>query len=81
VRFSVYYNYEQEPADKKKDAILRKKYWAYVPMNFCTTEAAKTKLVKGKLYTGDYPDAIITQEMTKNQIKKWEKDKAKPVKK
>lgn len=81
IRFCVYYNFEQEPADKKKDALVRKKYWAYVPMIFCTTEASKTRLVKGKLYTGDYPDAVITQEMTKNQIKKWEKDKAKPIKK
>ena len=80
VRFSVYYNFEQEPVDKNKNGTVQK-YWAYVPLVFCTTEAHKTKLVKGKLYTGDYPYDVITQEMTKNQIKKWEKDKTKSIKK
>ena len=81
VRFSVHYNYEQDLGVKNKDGSIRKNYWAFVPLVFCTTEATKTKLIKGKKYTSDYPYAIITQEMTKNQIKKWEKEKAKSIKK
>ena len=76
VRFSVHYNYEQDLGGNYKDGTVRKNYWAYVPMVFSTTVSAKTKLIKGKKYTGDYSYAIITQEMSKNQIKRWEKAKS-----
>jgi hypothetical protein len=79
VRFGVFYNCQQEKGNN--NSLDQKVIWAYVPLVFCTTEAPKTKLIKGKSYTADYPYAVITQEMTKNQIKKWEKDKSKPIKK
>jgi hypothetical protein len=74
VRFTVFYNYEQKLDIKDKDGNERKLYWAYVPLIFFTKENGITKLTNGAKYTGSYPDSIVTQEMTKRQIKKWKKN-------
>lgn len=75
IRFWVYYNYEQQFDIKNKDGSNRTLYWAYVPLIFYTKENKNIKLVYGNKYTSEHPDSLITQEMTKRQIKKWEKSK------
>ncbi len=71
--FSVSYNYDKPDSIKNADGTDRIIRWAFVPMVFYTTESKSTKLIPGKKYIGEYSEAIITQEMTKKQIKKWKK--------
>lgn len=75
VRFWVYYNFEQKVEAKSKDGTHRTIYWAYVPLTFYTKEDKATKLIPGHKYTSEHPDSLITQEMTKRQIKKWKTNK------
>lgn len=79
IRFSVHYNSEQRLGGNDKEGISIRKYWAYVPLIFCTAEGKSTKLIKGHKYTGLQPDSVITQEMNTSQIKKWKKNKDHPM--
>ena len=72
-RFWVYYNYEQKLQIKNKDGNSVIKYWAYVPLVFYTKEKKNVTLNVGENYTSIHPDSLIIQEMTKRQIKKWQK--------
>ena len=79
IRFSVHYNSEQQLGGNQEEGISLKKYWAYVPLIFCTSESKRTKLIKGHKYTDLQPDSVITQEMNNSQIKKWKKNKNHPM--
>lgn len=74
VRFFVYYNYEQEFESKLSDGSNVKRYWAYIPLVFYTKEENKSRLSFNNKYTSVHPDSIITQEMTKREIRKWIKN-------
>jgi len=67
-KFSVYYNVEKEdsavPANKRL-------YWAYVSLKFWTKKNGKGMLKHGASYKSEFPEVIITQEMSKTEIKNW----------
>lgn len=73
MRFLVYYNDEYEYPIKNNDGTYVKGNLAYVPLVFCTKEGTNTGLIYGIQYTCTKPDSIITQEMTKQQLKNWRK--------
>lgn len=73
VRFSVFYNYKQNPRSKDDGGIDRFLFWAYIPMIFYIGSGKSEKLIYGQSYTCEHPDYIIKKEMTRRQIKKWEK--------
>lgn len=71
VRFWVYYNYDY-PIKNNGGANVTGN-WAYVPLVFSTKEGQNIRLVYGITYTCVRPDVIVTQEMTKQQLKKFQK--------
>jgi hypothetical protein len=68
IRFSVYYNQELEDS---LGGGIRKLYWVYVPLKFWTKKNGKGMLKHGASFTSEFPESIITQEMTKLEIKNW----------
>ena len=75
VRFSVHYNYEPKEAERNKAGNGNSILWAYVPAVFCTKENKNIRLTTGSTYTADYPESIVTQEMSNRQIKRWKQNK------
>lgn len=59
VRFSVSYNPGQDGS------------WAYVPLKFWTKKNGKGMLKHGGTYISEFPESIITREMSKAELKKW----------
>lgn len=73
VRFAVHYNYEAtvirdgQPTDEKQ-------YWAYVPVRFWLKDEQQAgRLVPRKAYLSEHPESVIEQEMSKREVKKWQK--------
>lgn len=71
VRFLVYYN-DADQNQSRKGLDLNAKM-ACVPLVFCTEEQQNQQLTVGNMYTGAQPDSIITQEMSKRELKKWKR--------
>lgn len=69
MRFSVTYVHQKTNEAKKE----RINSWAYVPLFFCTAENEKAPLIYGQKYTCVKPEAVITQELSKRELKKWKK--------
>jgi hypothetical protein len=69
VRFSVSYNQTQDISQKSggKNGEIS---WVYVPLKFWTKINGKGMLKHGASYISEYPESIITQEMTKLELKK-----------
>ena len=73
VRFSVHYNYEA-PIIKNGQPSDEKHYWAYLPVRFWLKDEQKAgRLEPRKVYLSDHPDLVIEQEMSKRELKKWQK--------
>jgi murein DD-endopeptidase MepM/ murein hydrolase activator NlpD len=72
VRFSVYFLDPQQAATNTGTS-AKVQHWAYVPPVFYTKEGANNVLTPGNNYTSEKPVEIITQEMTKGELKKWMK--------
>ncbi len=75
IRLSVKYSIEEQVL--LNDNTTVKRYWAFIPMIFCTRENKHTRLSAGNKYTCIKPDSVVTQEMSKQQLKKWGKNKNK----
>ncbi len=73
IRFSVHYNCDIKNQQNNKDEKARKRYWAFVPLIFYSRESKAAQLINGSSYTSDHPEYIIFNEMSKRQIKKWQK--------
>jgi Peptidase family M23 len=71
VRFSVYYNQEQEAVDKNGEKTGKILYWAYVPLQFWIKDKGKIRLINHATYTSEHPAQVITMEMSKKEAKKW----------
>jgi hypothetical protein len=77
VRFAVHYNYEA-PVIKNGQPTDEKHYWAYVPVRFWLKDEQKAgRLQPQKLYLSDHPESVIEQEMSKRELKKWQKSHVK----
>jgi murein DD-endopeptidase MepM/ murein hydrolase activator NlpD len=77
VRFAVHYNYEA-PVVKNGQPTAEKHYWAYVPVRFWLKEEQKAdQLAFQKPYLCEHPELVIEQEMSKREIKKWQKSHVK----
>lgn len=77
VRLAVHYNYEA-PVIKNGQPTDEKHYWAYVPIRFWLKDEQKAgRLIARKQYLSDHPDSIIEQEMSKRELKKWQKSRGK----
>jgi murein DD-endopeptidase MepM/ murein hydrolase activator NlpD len=46
-----------------------------IPAFYSTNAPAGIMLQQGALYTSDFPESIVTQEMTKRELKKWKEMK------
>lgn len=71
VRFSVFYQLKQEILDKDGNNTGKTHYWAYVPIRFWTKDLGSIHLTNRDTYTSEYPDDVITKEMSKKEAKKW----------
>ena len=77
VRFAVHYNYEA-PVIKNGQTTDEKHYWAYVPVRFWLKEKQQAdRLEPRKSYLSDHPEAVIEQEMSKRELKRWQKSHVK----
>ncbi|GAB3884906.1 M23 family metallopeptidase [Spirosoma agri] len=77
VRFAVHYNYEA-PVIKNGQLTDRKQYWAYVPVRFWLKDKQQARrLEPRKAYLSEHPESVIEQEMSKREVKKWQKSHAK----
>jgi peptidase M23-like protein len=73
-RISVFYNLEEDDAPNNGKKI----YLAFVPLKFWTKKNGKGMLKHGATYISEFPDAVITREMSKAELLKWKaKHKAK----
>jgi hypothetical protein len=70
LRFCVYYTLDKD-AFTDYDKAGRRSRLAYVPVQFWTKDAGKQKLANGGTYTSEHPRALITQDMSKKEVKKW----------
>jgi Peptidase family M23 len=66
-RFSVFYNLIADDAQNSGGKI----YLAYVPLKFWTKKNGKGMLKHGATYISEFPDAVITREMSKAEMLKW----------
>lgn len=70
VQFTVYY------LDRAKAFIDTGHSFTYViPTFYSTTTPVGVMLQQGAFYTSDFPESIVTQEMTKRELKKWKEAK------
>ncbi|QHV98255.1 M23 family metallopeptidase [Spirosoma endbachense] len=77
VRFAVHYNYEA-PVIKNGQPTDQKQYWAYIPVRFWLKDEQKAgRLEPRKPYLSEHPESIIEQEMSKREVKKWQKSHVK----
>jgi len=74
VRFSVHYNFEPDIVDKKFKAKANSYLWAYIPVIFYTKEFKNIPLTAGNKYIAEYPESVVTKEMSNREIKKWKKE-------
>ncbi len=72
LRFSVFYSH-LEKVYRNKEETDRQHYWAYVPVHFYTENNPKVLLLPNKTYTSFHPETVITQEMNKRDLKRWQK--------
>ena len=73
VRFAVHYNYEA-PVIKNGQPTDEKHYWAYVPVRFWLRDEQQAgRLEPRKSYLSDHPESVIKQEMSKRELKNWQK--------
>ncbi|QIP14924.1 M23 family metallopeptidase [Spirosoma aureum] len=73
VRFTVHYNYEAAIIKNGK-LTDEKHYWAYVPVRFWLRDEKQSgRLEPRKPYLSDHPESIIEQEMSKREVKKWQR--------
>jgi len=68
-------NFEQKFDKKYSDGTDVKSYWAFVPLVFYTREENAKMLTMNKEYTCEKPESIIIQEMSKRELKNWQKKK------
>jgi hypothetical protein len=68
-RIAVRYN--RKPDETQAGQGEQQAVWAYVPLKFWSRKNGKGMLTHGAVYTGEYPDAVITQEMSKTDLAKW----------
>jgi hypothetical protein len=71
VRFCVFYQLKQEVTDKDGNTTGKIHYWGYVPIHFWAKDLGSIHLTNKDTYTSEYPDDVITKEMTKKEAKKW----------
>jgi len=71
VRFCVFYQQRQDVLDKDGNNTGRTQNWAYVPIYFWTKDQGKVRLTNKTSYTSEYPEEVITKEMTKKEAKRW----------
>ncbi len=64
-QFTVYY------LDKVKAFTEAHSFSYLVPTFYTTTHPAGVVLQQGAFYTSDFPESIVTQEMSKRELKKW----------
>jgi len=77
LRFAVHYNYEA-PVIKNGQPTDEKHYWAYVPVRFWLKDEQKAdRLEPRKPYLSEHPESVIEQEMSKREVKKWQKSHVK----
>jgi hypothetical protein len=77
LRFAVHYNYEA-PVIKNGQPTNEKHYWAYVPVRFwLKDEQQASRLMPRKSYLSEHPESVIAQEMSKRDLKKWQKSHVK----
>jgi hypothetical protein len=77
-RITVRYN--RKPDETQSGQGEQQPVWAYVPLKFWSKKNGKGMLTHGVVYTGEYPDAVITQEMSKTELAKWKaKNKTAPA--
>jgi len=69
-RFSVYYNEPEDSAAMANFSNINV-YWTYIPLQFWTRRNGKGKLKHGANYVAERPEQVMTQEMSKAEIKKW----------
>jgi len=73
LRFSVFYSHIEEvvvPGSDEKET----HYWKFVPTPFRTAQHTKKILNPNAYYTAIHPTALITQEMSRREIKRWKKE-------
>lgn len=71
LRFCVYYIIDKD-AFADYDKADRRSRFAYVPVQFWTKDTGKLNLVNDSKYISEHPTALITQEMNKRELKRWE---------
>ena len=70
LRFCVYYTIDKE-AFMDYDKADRRSRLAYVPVQFWTKTNGKLKLTNNNKYISEHPRELITQEMSKRELKRW----------
>jgi hypothetical protein len=78
VRFSVCYNRRPDAAHNDPGNNDRS-YWNYIALKFWTKKNGKGMLRHGGTYTSEFPESVITQEMSKTELAK-RKAKQRPAK-
>jgi hypothetical protein len=68
-RISVRYN--RKPDETQNSQGEQQATWAYVPLKFWTKRNGKGMLTHGATYTSEFPENILTQEMSKAELAKW----------
>lgn len=70
LRFCVYYTIDKD-AFADYDQADRRSRLAYVPVQFWTKDTGKLKLANDSKYISEHPTALIAQEMSKKELKRW----------
>ncbi|MDP4148104.1 MAG: M23 family metallopeptidase [Bacteroidota bacterium] len=68
-RISVRYN--RKPDESHDIQGEQQAAWAYVPLKFWTKRNGRGMLTHGATYTSEFPEPIVTQEMSKAELAKW----------
>jgi murein DD-endopeptidase MepM/ murein hydrolase activator NlpD len=66
VQFTVYYLPKSNAFNENSHA-----YSYVIPTFYSTTSPGGVLLQQGAFYTSDWPESIVTQEMSKRELKKW----------
>jgi len=71
VRFGVFYQLKQEIVDKDGNTTGKSHNWAYVPIRFWAKDLGSIRLTNRDSYISEYPDDVVTKEMSKKEARKW----------
>ena len=71
MRFGVFYQLKQEIVDKDGNTTGKSHNWAYVPIRFWAKDLGSIRLTNRDSYISEYPDDVVTKEMSKKEARKW----------